>query len=148
MGYIVMPEQIVSRQEDGEKKDKGLTPEQRRHLERSLKENDDLMKSLAKMWESDLFGILSKPILYSDECAVIFGYFAQDCANHFFRGWYPKAASSQDVVGHLKSCPLLAVVKRMKGYQMKSKSGLFEAVLLIVNPGDEIINGALAQDAG
>jgi hypothetical protein len=46
---IVMPEQIVSRQEDGEKKDKGLTPEQRRHLERSLKENDDLMKCLAKM---------------------------------------------------------------------------------------------------
>jgi hypothetical protein len=46
---IVMPEQIVSRHEDGEKKDKGLTPEQRRHLERSLKENDDLMKCLAKM---------------------------------------------------------------------------------------------------
>jgi hypothetical protein len=44
-----MPEQIVSRHEDGEKKDKGLTPEQRRHLERSLKENDDLMKCLAKM---------------------------------------------------------------------------------------------------
>jgi hypothetical protein len=46
---IVMPEQIVSRQEAGEKNDKGLTPEQRRHLERSLKENDDLMKCLAKM---------------------------------------------------------------------------------------------------
>jgi hypothetical protein len=36
----------------------------------------------------------------------------------------------------------------MKGYQMESKSGLLEVVRLIVNPGDEIINGALAQDAG
>jgi hypothetical protein len=44
-----MQEQIVSRPKEGEKKDKGLTPEQRRHLERSLKENDDLMKCLAKM---------------------------------------------------------------------------------------------------
>ena len=31
---------------------------------------------------------------------------------------------------------------------MKSKSSLLEMVRLIVDPGDEIINGALAQDAG
>jgi hypothetical protein len=31
---------------------------------------------------------------------------------------------------------------------MESKSGLLEVVRLIVNPGDETINGALAQDAG
>lgn len=28
---------------------KGLTPEQRRHLEDSMRENDELMKCLAKM---------------------------------------------------------------------------------------------------
>lgn len=32
-----------------EKKAKGLTPEQRKHLENSMRENDELMKCLAKM---------------------------------------------------------------------------------------------------
>jgi len=44
-----MPEQVVSGPNKEEKKPDGLTPEQRRHLERSLRENDELMKCLAKM---------------------------------------------------------------------------------------------------
>jgi hypothetical protein len=35
----------------------------------------------------------------------------------------------------------------MKRDQMKGESGLLEVVGLIIDPGDEIINGALAQDA-
>lgn len=44
-----MPEQIESLQKKEEKTAKGLTFEQRRHLEKSLKENDELMKCLAEM---------------------------------------------------------------------------------------------------
>ncbi len=32
-----------------EKKARGLTPEQRKHLENSMRENDELMKCLAEM---------------------------------------------------------------------------------------------------
>jgi len=45
----VMPEQIRSLPKKEEKMGKGLTAEQRRHLEKSLKENDELMKCLADM---------------------------------------------------------------------------------------------------
>jgi len=45
----VMPEQIRSLPKKEEKMGKGLTAEQRRHLEKSLKENDELMKCLAEM---------------------------------------------------------------------------------------------------
>jgi hypothetical protein len=38
-----MPEQIESLQKKEEKTSKGLTFEQRRHLEKSLNENDELM---------------------------------------------------------------------------------------------------------
>jgi hypothetical protein len=44
-----MPEQIRSPPNKDEKMGKGLTSEQRRHLEKSLKENDELMKCLAEM---------------------------------------------------------------------------------------------------
>lgn len=44
-----MSEQISSPQKKEEKMAKGLTAEQRRHLEKSLKENDELMKCLAEM---------------------------------------------------------------------------------------------------
>jgi len=44
-----MPEQIDSLRKREEKTAKGLTFEQRRHLEKSLKENDELMKCLAGM---------------------------------------------------------------------------------------------------
>jgi hypothetical protein len=44
-----MPEQIRSLPKKEEKMAKGLTAEQRRHLEKSLKENDELMKCLAEM---------------------------------------------------------------------------------------------------
>jgi hypothetical protein len=44
-----MPEQIESLLNKEEKMGKGLTSEQRRHLEKSLKENDELMRCLAEM---------------------------------------------------------------------------------------------------
>lgn len=44
-----MSEQMTSRQEKEEDIGRGLTAEQRRHLEKSLKENDELMKCLAEM---------------------------------------------------------------------------------------------------
>lgn len=44
-----MPEQIESLRKKEGKTAKGLTFEQRRHLEKSLKENDELMKCLAEM---------------------------------------------------------------------------------------------------
>ena len=44
-----MPEQISSPKKKEEKMAKGLTAEQRRHLEKSLNENDELMKCLAEM---------------------------------------------------------------------------------------------------
>lgn len=44
-----MPEQIESLRKKEEKTAKGLTFEQRRHLENSLKENEELMKCLAEM---------------------------------------------------------------------------------------------------
>ena len=44
-----MPEQMESHRNKEEMIDKGLTAEQRRHLEKSMKENDDLMKCLAEM---------------------------------------------------------------------------------------------------
>ena len=44
-----MPEKIESLRKKEEKTAKGLTFEQRRHLEKSLKENDELMKCLAGM---------------------------------------------------------------------------------------------------
>ncbi len=44
-----MPQQIRSPQKKEEKMGKGLTSEQRKHLEKSLKENDELMKCLAEM---------------------------------------------------------------------------------------------------
>jgi hypothetical protein len=46
---IIMPEQIESLRKKDDKTAKGLTFEQRRHLEKSLKENDELMKCLAEM---------------------------------------------------------------------------------------------------
>jgi hypothetical protein len=46
---ITMPEQIESLRKKEEKTAKGLTFEQRKHLEKSLKENDELMKCLAEM---------------------------------------------------------------------------------------------------
>jgi hypothetical protein len=44
-----MLKQVVSSPKKREKKSEGLTPEQRRHLERSLQENDELMRCLAEM---------------------------------------------------------------------------------------------------
>jgi len=44
-----MPEQIRSLPKKEEEMGKGLTAEQRRHLEKSLKENDELMRCLAEM---------------------------------------------------------------------------------------------------
>jgi hypothetical protein len=44
-----MPEQMESLQNKEEEMGKGLTAEQRRHLEKSLKENDELMRCLAEM---------------------------------------------------------------------------------------------------
>ncbi len=44
-----MSEQMISRPKKEEAIDNGLTAEQRRHLEKSLKENDELMKCLAEM---------------------------------------------------------------------------------------------------
>jgi len=44
-----MLEQIESIRKKEEKIGKGLTAEQRRHLEKSLNENDELMKCLAEM---------------------------------------------------------------------------------------------------
>ena len=44
-----MSEQMTSRLKKEEETSKGLTAEQRRHLEKSLKENDKLMKCLAEM---------------------------------------------------------------------------------------------------
>ena len=44
-----MSEQMISRPKKEEEIGKGLTAEQRRHLEKSLKENDELMKCLAEM---------------------------------------------------------------------------------------------------
>ena len=44
-----MSEQMISRPTKEEERVKGLTAEQRRHLEKSLKENDELMKCLAEM---------------------------------------------------------------------------------------------------
>jgi len=44
-----MLEQIESIPKKEETMGKGLTTEQRRHLEKSLNENDDLMKCLAEM---------------------------------------------------------------------------------------------------
>jgi len=44
-----MPEQMKFISKKEEKMGKGLTAEQRRHLEKSLKENDELMKCLAEM---------------------------------------------------------------------------------------------------
>ena len=43
-----MSEQMISRPKKEEEIGKGLTDEQRRHLEKSLKENDELMKCLAE----------------------------------------------------------------------------------------------------
>jgi hypothetical protein len=44
-----MPEQMEFIQKKEEMMGKGLTAEQRRHLEKSLRENDELMKCLAEM---------------------------------------------------------------------------------------------------
>jgi len=44
-----MSKQVVSGLKKKEKEPDGLTPEQRKHLEKSLRENDELMKCLAKM---------------------------------------------------------------------------------------------------
>jgi hypothetical protein len=44
-----MHKQVVSVPKKEEKKIAGLTPEQRRHLEQSLRENDELMRCLAEM---------------------------------------------------------------------------------------------------
>jgi hypothetical protein len=43
-----MFKQVVFDQKE-EKRIAGLTPEQRRHLEQSLRENDELMRCLAEM---------------------------------------------------------------------------------------------------
>lgn len=44
-----MSEQMISRPRKEDDNGRGLTAEQRRHLEKSLKENDELMKCLAEM---------------------------------------------------------------------------------------------------
>jgi hypothetical protein len=44
-----MPEQMISRPKKEEEIGKGLTAEQRMHLKKSLKENDELMKCLAEI---------------------------------------------------------------------------------------------------
>jgi hypothetical protein len=44
-----MLKQVVSWSKKEKKKIDGLTPEQRRHLEQSLQENDELMRCLAEM---------------------------------------------------------------------------------------------------
>lgn len=44
-----MLKQVVSRSKKEEKKIDGLTQEQRKHLEQSMKENDELMRCLAEM---------------------------------------------------------------------------------------------------
>jgi hypothetical protein len=46
---VIMSKQVVSGLKEEEKKPYGLTPEQRKHLERSLRENDELMRCLAEM---------------------------------------------------------------------------------------------------
>ena len=44
-----MPEETISRPKKEDENGRGLTTEQRRHLEKSLKENDELMRCLAEM---------------------------------------------------------------------------------------------------
>ncbi len=44
-----MLKQAVSSSKKEEKRIESLTPEQRRHLEKSLQENDELMRCLAEM---------------------------------------------------------------------------------------------------
>ncbi|VVB62953.1 Uncharacterised protein [uncultured archaeon] len=44
-----MLKQVFSRSKKEENKTAGLTPEQRKHLEQSMKENDELMRCLAEM---------------------------------------------------------------------------------------------------
>ncbi|MDQ1312237.1 MAG: hypothetical protein WBH08_04235 [Methanothrix sp.] len=44
-----MSEQMISCPEKEDENGRGLTTEQRRHLEKSLKENDELMKCLASL---------------------------------------------------------------------------------------------------
>jgi hypothetical protein len=44
-----MLDQMISCPKKAETIGKGLTAEQRRHLEKSLKENDELMRCLAEM---------------------------------------------------------------------------------------------------
>lgn len=44
-----MSEKMISHSKKEEEIGKGLTAEQRRHLEKNLKENDELMKCLAEM---------------------------------------------------------------------------------------------------
>lgn len=44
-----MLKQVVSGSEKEETRIEALTPEQRRHLEMSLQENDELMRCLAEM---------------------------------------------------------------------------------------------------
>jgi hypothetical protein len=44
-----MLEQMISRPKKEDDKGRGLTAVQRRHLEKSLKENDELMKCLAEL---------------------------------------------------------------------------------------------------
>jgi len=44
-----MLEQMISRPKKDEAIGKGLTAEQRRHLDKSLKDNDELMRCLAEM---------------------------------------------------------------------------------------------------
>jgi hypothetical protein len=44
-----MLKQVVSSSKKEEKRTGALTPEQRKHLEKSLQENDELMRCLAEM---------------------------------------------------------------------------------------------------
>lgn len=44
-----MLKQVVSGSMKEEKRTEALTPEQRKHLEKSLQENDELMRCLAEM---------------------------------------------------------------------------------------------------
>lgn len=48
-----MLKQVISISKKEEKKSAGLTQEQRRHLEQSLQENDELMRCLAELEQSD-----------------------------------------------------------------------------------------------
>lgn len=91
--------------------------------------------------------IFSEPVLDFIESAFVFGNSAKDIADHILADRYSKAVHSQNVICQLESCPLLAVVEGMEGDEMQCQGGLPEVIGLFIDPGNEIVNGAPAQDS-